>query len=489
MGVFNNFITRLCKKSYLGLNIFAFISAFVCYFSMYAFRKPFTSATYEGYTLWHVDYKIMCITFQSIGYTISKFLGIKIISELNPKRRGLWIILFISIAEISLIIFGAVPPPYNSLLMLINGLPLGMIWGLVFSYLEGRQTSEVLGSGMAISFIVSSGAVKSVGQAMLSYGVNQFWMPATAGAIFFIPLLLSVFFLESIPEPNEQDIASRTERVKMTHEERVDFCKIFAPGMILMTLFYMILNAYRDFRDNFAPELWGAFGYDDTPSIFTTSEIIVAVIVVIPIGCFMLIKDNIKTLIAYYVLIAAGMVLVGVCTIFCDSNDLKGLYFMIITGVGLYVGYVPFNSIIFDLFLATFRYKANSGFLMYICDSFGYLTSIAVLFIKNFASANLSWLDFFIYVSYAMSVAGLVIILADLAYNLIKYKRWTNSNMMPDIDHKYNKEGNNRSGGEGIDDNYDNISESGSTSSSSKSSSSSSSSSRSNSYTVSTSTT
>lgn len=434
MGHFNNIITRICNKSYIALNIIAFVAAFICYFSMYAYRKSFSASKFEGYELWKTQYKIMGITFQSIGYTISKFSGIKFISELNNKYRGIFIIGLIATAEVTLILLGAIPAPYNLIMMFLNGLPLGMIWGLVFSYLEGRQTSEILGSGMAVSFIVSSGAIKSVGQEIMKAGVNQFWMPATVGAIFFIPLLLSVFILESIPDPNEKDIASRTERVAMSHRDRIDFCKIFAPGMILMTLFYMCLTAYRDFRDNFAPELWESFGYDDTPSIFTTSEIIVAVCVVIPIAFFMFIKSKIYTFIAYYILIAAGQVLLLVCTIIIDKDKMKGLYFMIISGVGLYVAYVPFNSIIFDLFLAVFQYKANSGFLMYICDSFGYLCSIAILFVKNFANANLSWLDFFIYISYAMSIAGIVLIVLSFFYSVVKYKSWTKTPLTPDVD-------------------------------------------------------
>ena len=422
---FNNFITRLLAKNYIGLNIFAFISAFACYFSMYAFRKTFTAASYEGVQLWKVDFKIMAITFQQIGYTASKFYGIKFISELNPKYRGLWVILFIGISEVALILFGAIPPPYNALIMLINGLPLGLIWGLVFSYIEGRRTAEILGSGMAVSFIVSSGAVKSVGSHLLQAGVvNQYWMPATVGAIFFPLTIITVFFLESLPPPDEKDVAARTERVAMSGTDRINFVKTFWPGIIAMTCFYMFLTAYRDFRDNFAPELWAAFGYDTTPSIFTTSEIIVAVVVVVPIALFMFFKVQMHIFIAYHSTIIAGQVLLLLCAILSHSDKMSGLPFMIITGVGLYVGYVPFNSIIFDLFIATFKYPANSGFLQYICDSFGYLAAIIILFVKNFASPNLSWLSFFIYVSYGMSVIGIVTMICSLAYYIYKYKVW-----------------------------------------------------------------
>ena len=436
-----NCLTRLLEKNYIILNIFAFISAFACYFSMYAFRKTFTAASYEGIQLWHVDFKIMAITFQQIGYTISKFIGIKFISELNPNRRGLWVILFIGIAEVALILFGAIPPPYNALVMFINGLPLGLIWGLVFSYIEGRKTAEMLGAGMAISFIVSSGAVKSVGSQFLQANlVNQWWMPATVGAIFFPLTLLTVFFLESLPPPNQMDIESRTERVAMSHSDRIKFVKTFGPGILSMTVFYMFLTAYRDFRDNFAPELWQAFGYETTPSIFTTSEIIVAVIIVIPIALFMLIKVQMHVFIAYHSAICAGQVFLLLCAILVDKDAMSGLPFMIITGVGLYIGYVPFNSIIFDLFIATFKYPANSGFIQYICDSFGYLAAIIILFVKNFASPNLSWLSFFTYVSYGMSAIGIITITLSLIYYIYKFKVWKPLDHADQLDQTENNE-------------------------------------------------
>ena len=423
--VLNNCITRFCQKSYLGLNIFAFIAAFCCYFSMYGFRKGFTAAYYSGIKLFDVDFKILALTFQQVGYTLSKFVGIKFISELNPARRGFWIIAFITISEIGLILFGLIPSPYNCFCMFLNGLPLGFIWGLVFSYLEGRRTTEILGSGMCVSFIVSSGAVKSVGSGILKSGiVNEFWMPATVGAIFFPVTLLTVFLLECIPPPSQEDIESRTARVAMTGADRKRFIKEFFPGLFAMIIFYMFLTAYRDFRDNFAPELWSAFGYESEPSIFTISEIVVAVVVIIPIGLFMLIKEKIKIFVSYHILILCGQALVLVCSIFVQKGSMSGLIFMVTTGVGLYVGYVPFNSIIFDLFIATFKYPANSGFLQYLADSFGYLAAIIVLFIKNFASPNLSWLNFFCYISYAMSGIGLLTILISLFYYLYKFKVW-----------------------------------------------------------------
>jgi hypothetical protein len=425
MGNLDNWITALCRKNYIGMNVFGFVWAFVCYFSMYAFRKPFSAESYDEWELWHVDLKIMFVTFQTIGYTASKFCGIWIISGLNPKWRGFWIIGLITGAELALILFGAIPPPYNVIAMLLNGFPLGLIWGLVFSYLEGRKTSEILGSGMAISFIVSSGAVKTVGKTLTASGCKLFWMPAAVGAIFYIPLLIAVFCLESLPGPTAEDVASRTERVRMDGPARLAFFKTFAPGVILMVAFYTVLSAYRDFRDNFAAELWKGFGELEAPDVFTTSEIIVAVIIVIPIALFQLIDSYMWTFLAYHILILGGLLLSLICTIVLDSSGMAGLPYMIATGLGLYIGYVPYNSILFDLFLATFTYKANSGFLMYICDACGYTASIAVLFVKNFVSGDISWLAFYIKFSYAMTVIGMALVAGQFVYFYLKYRSWS----------------------------------------------------------------
>lgn len=424
MGNLNNFITRICERSKIALNIIAVLAGFLCYFCMYAYRKPFAAGIYEGYSLWGVDFKILGISLQIIGYTISKFTGIKIVSEIRPKYRGICIASFMTASEIVLIIFGLVPAPYNAIVMFFNGLPLGQIWGLAFSYLEGRKTSALLGSGMGISFIVASGAVKSVGRSLLNTGINQFWMPAAVGGIFYIPMIISVLVLESIPPPDAEDVACRTERVVMENNDRIKFCKIFGPGVGCMIFFNMFLVAYRDFRDNFAPELWDEFGYGGEPSIFSISEIIVAFVVCIPIGLFMLIKSPLHTLIAYHILIIGGSVLIGLCGLLNNSGKLPGLYYMVIAGIGLYFGYVPFNSIIFDALIAAFHYKANSGFLSYVCDSMGYLSSVVILFVKNFGSAHLSWLQFFRILSYTMTIVAAVFLTLAILFCIWKYKHW-----------------------------------------------------------------
>src|ERR1700753_3778946 len=105
--------------------------AFGAYFAMYAFRKPFTVASYADAAPVLVEYKIALVIAQVFGYALSKVAGVKVISEMPPHRRAAAILALIGAAEICLILFALIPTPWNIACLFANGLMLGMIWGLV----------------------------------------------------------------------------------------------------------------------------------------------------------------------------------------------------------------------------------------------------------------------------------------------------------------------------------------------------------------------
>ena len=146
----------LAGRQSIVFTVVAGLAGFCAYFSMYAFRKPFTAATFDVVPGWHfaLDYKIALVIAQAAGYALSKLIGVKVISEISPARRGLAILGLIGASWLALIAFALVPAPWNVAALFLNGLPLGMIWGLVFGYMEGRRVSEVLGSMLCASFIL-----------------------------------------------------------------------------------------------------------------------------------------------------------------------------------------------------------------------------------------------------------------------------------------------------------------------------------------------
>ena len=217
--------------------VFAMAAAFSTYFSMYAFRKPFAAGTYADVdavvlpVVGAVAYKTVLLITQVLGYCTSKFLGIKVISEMPPRRRALSLLACIGVAWGALLLFAVVPAPYNIPFLFLNGLPLGMVWGLVFGFLEGRRVSEALGAGLSSSYIVASGAVKSIGRwLVVDLGVSEFWMPFAVGALFALPMVFFVFLLGSLPPPSAEDEAARSPRVPMDATARRAFFWATFPG-------------------------------------------------------------------------------------------------------------------------------------------------------------------------------------------------------------------------------------------------------------------
>ena len=202
----------------------AAIAAFGAYTSMYAFRKAFAAGTFTGQQYYHVDYKVWLVIAQIIGYTLSKFYGIKFISELKAGQRAKSILILIGISWLALLCFAFVPAPYNIIFLFVNGFPLGLIWGLVFGYLEGRKSTEFMAAVLSISLIFASGFVKTVAHTLMgSFHISEYNMPFLTGAIFVIPLILFVGLLELMPPPTAEDVRLRTKRLPMDAAERKSF--------------------------------------------------------------------------------------------------------------------------------------------------------------------------------------------------------------------------------------------------------------------------
>ncbi|PHY13338.1 hypothetical protein CSW58_06440 [Caulobacter sp. B11] len=409
----------LARANPVIFTIFAGLAGFSAYFSMYAFRKPFAAATFDAVPGWTfvLDYKIALVLAQVAGYALSKMIGIKVISEINPARRAAAILLLIGTSWLALVGFALIPAPWNVAMLLLNGLPLGLIWGLVFGYMEGRRVSEVLGAILCASFIVSSGVVKSVGAwLMLTAHVDRFWMPAATGALFMPLLLVSVWGLSLLPPPSPADEAQRVKRAPMGAAERRAFLAAFGPGVALLVLSYVLLTAFRDFRDNFAAEIWKELGYGGQSGVFSASELPVAVAALAALAMLMVVRDNRRALMVIHAMIAAGFVTLGVSTLAFEAHLISPLTWMILTGAGLYMAYTPFNAMLFDRLIAFSGRVATAGFLIYLADASGYVGSVGLMLWRNFGVVSLQWLPFFIASAYATAIVGAVCVMLSAVY-------------------------------------------------------------------------
>jgi MFS family permease len=390
---------------------------------VFGFRKSFTVATFDGITVAGYSYKTILVICQMLGYMLAKFYGIKYISELRRHGRGQIIMLLTAIAWLSWLFFALVPPPYNIVFLFINGFPLGMLWGVVFSYVEGRRSTDFIGATLAVSFIFASGFVKTVGAwLMLNFGIIEFWVPFYTGLVFAGPLLLFIYLIEKIPFPDEKDIAYRMDRVPMLAEDRKNFIKVFLPGLIACILIYAFATIFRDMRDNFGAEMWKEMGFFDKPELFAKTETPITIVILILIGSMVLIKNSFKALMLSHFIIGLGFIIAGLSSYLFISQSLPPVWWMTLVGLGLYMVYIPFNSVFFDRLIAAFKHTGNVGFLIYLADSFGYVGSVGVMLSKEIFKVQLNWVTFFSNSVIWLSLAGLALTIFSSVYFYAKYR-------------------------------------------------------------------
>ena len=415
-------------------------ASFGAYFCMYAFRKPFAAAQFAGETFLGgtLELKSAIIISQVAGYALSKYLGIRVVSELAPRRHAFALIALIVWAEAALVLFAGLPRDAKVIGLFLNGLSLGMVWGLIVRYLEGRVTSELLLAGLSASFIVSSAAVKDFGRALMSGGiaelwsslplvgapvasalgrVSESWMPAITGLHFLPPFLLFVWMLAQLPAQSRRDAEERRLRESMYAPRRREFWLAYWPGLVLVISAYLLLTAYRDFRDNFAVELFEALGYPYAGNeiIITRAETLIALGVIVALAGLNLVRERRRGLIATYAVMSGGTLLLAVATAARGLGWIDGFAWMTLVGLGSYLAYVPYGSMLFDRLMANSGIGGTAVFAIYVADAVGYTGSVGMMLYKDFAAPELSRLAFFEAFTWVMAAVGTLCLLASCA--------------------------------------------------------------------------
>lgn len=373
------------------------VAAFCVYFAMYGFRKPIAAAGFDGVPdVLGIDYKTAVILAQAVGYALSKMIGVHVVSVHRPDHRARLILLLIGASWVALLLLALLPGPWGPVAMVLNGLPLGMIWGLVFSYLEGRRNSEILASILTASFILSSGVTRSAGSMMLAYGVDPFWMPAVT-ALLFAPLLLAgMMALTRSAPPDHIDAAARGARRPMDGPARRRYLRSNWIPVTALIAGYTMLAALRDLRDNFAPELWSALRHPVTPSLYAATEVPVTMIVLVGLAMLGRVRDNRRAVLVIHGVIVAGAVVLAGSMLALRAGAIGPVTGMVLTGVGIYLAYAPFSAILFDRMMALSPTPGTAGFLIYLADAFGYSGSIGLLFLRHVGGHGGDWLRLFL---------------------------------------------------------------------------------------------
>lgn len=374
------------------------------------------AATFDGMEIWGIDYKVGLFVAQLTGYALSKFIGIKFISELRNERRLPLLIGFLVAAWLAMVGFAFTPLSAGPFWLFINGMPLGMIWGIVFTYCEGRRLTEVITVILTANFIISSGIIKTIGRLTLAAGVSEQMMPVVVGMMAFPLLALAGWMLSVIPDPAEKEIVHKAARKPMSRLDKGNLLRRYALPLILFVVIYLCLTVIRDIRDNFAVEIWTEMGFGENPAIYSTTELPVTLVVLLALGALFMIRNNRKALLVNTGISLFGFILIAGTTLLHILHLLPSIPWMIISGIGLFLPYILLNGIIFDRFIANFRIIGNVGFIMYIADATGYAGTITVVLSRNFAHLNIQWLEFYHSLCLIGSGIGILLVLTLFFY-------------------------------------------------------------------------
>ena len=387
-------IRNICsnkKLSDLLFILWAGGAALLSYSLVYALRKPYTAASFEGLDFYGVDYKVAVTTIQVIGYLLSKFVGIKLISEMKRERRFRFFAAFVVMAEATLILFGLLPAPYNVLAMFFNGLSLGCMWGIIFSFIEGRRVTDMLASLLGVSIVFSSGMAKSLGLfAMNDLHIDPFWMPAVIGGVALPLLLLMGYLLKVLPKPTAEDIALRSERVVLDGQGRKALFLKYCPILTLLFFGNLLLLMLRDIKEDFLVNILDMSGQSSW--LFAQVDTVVTLVILGLFCLFTFFRSNIKALMMLFSLVIVGNAVMTYVSLHYATLQLSPIVWLFIQSLSLYVAYLTFQTIFFDRFIACFRIKGNVGFFIAIIDFIGYMGTVTLLFSKElFFSADMEW--------------------------------------------------------------------------------------------------
>lgn len=397
-------------------------TALFSYSLVYALRKPFTAAEFEGLQVYGMDYKIAVSIIQLLGYVSAKLLGIKYISELRPEGRLKFIIGSAALSEISLIAFGVLPIPYNIVALYFNGLSLGCMWGVIFSFLEGRRTTDILASIMGVSMALSSGVAKSLGlYALNQLHVSEFWMPALIGAAAFPLLCFTGWMMTRFPRPTEADIASRSERVTLNGHQRWALFRRFMPLLLLLFGANLLLTVQRDIKEDFIVciidvQTISSWAFAQIDSIATF--VLLAVFALLATT-----YNHLKVLCMLLILSTFGMGTLAFLGATEGNEHIPTTIWLFLQSLCLDIAYLSFQTIFFERFIACFKIKGNVGFFIITIDFVGYLGTLGLLLFKEFCASHIDWASFYNHMSLFIGVACCLSFIASLIYMIYARKR------------------------------------------------------------------
>ena len=127
------------------------------------------------------------------------------------------------------------------------------------------------------------------------------------------------------------------------------------------------------------------------------------------------IRNNRLALNIIYVITVLGGLLMIFSTLLYVFGYISSIFWMILSGLGLYMGYIPFTYFV-ERLIASLKVVGTTVFLIYLADSFGYLGTTVVFLVKNFSNWDISWTSMVVRTSIIVGVISVLTIVLIYRY-------------------------------------------------------------------------
>eukprot|EP00039_Didymoeca_costata_P031589 m.35565 g.35565 ORF g.35565 m.35565 type:complete len:481 (+) comp8893_c0_seq2:361-1803(+) len=387
------------------------VTASLGYMLTYFIRYPlFVLPASPDDKIGELQVKVWYSLASNVGYGVSKLPAYFIVPTVKRNHRIRLLMVLCGLMMLFTVAFWKfLPVPARILGIFLGGLPGSWVYAIVFSFFEGRMSTELLNAVLNLVIICGGALSRAVGESYLRMLDDKDWMPLAVAATL-APFSAACFiFLGLTPGPSEQDTKNKAERRVMHARERLLFLKKFAPGIVAITLCYACIISFRSLRDYFALEVYtSVLGVTPAPWVYIVADWPAGVLTSMIMVAMTHVKDNRLGLLILLGMCLSGAVIVGIST---TIYMLSGAQFVLIVGVGLglYLMWAPLPALVYDRLLAASMTPGTVMGVIFMSDCAGYVGTTALLLYKGLGSSgnDKDLEDIFIWAALALAVIGI----------------------------------------------------------------------------------
>lgn len=381
---------RLESLSRNWIAVYLGFTACLTFILVYGFLKAWTVSSWSNVrSIYGVESKTWMLIVHTVGYASGKLASLILISSISPAYRFRTLLTLPLISAYFWLLFGF--SGSNPILLVLSvfgsAFFLAPCWSLLYLYVEGRNQSDILGAVLSSSYIVGSGIARCFGQLILDHLDNdESWMPILTCGVYALPFLISALLVSWTPVPSLEEKRENSNRQPMSGRAKAQFLKRYWPGIVAMTLSFMIWTAIRDIRGCFQAELWQELhpelqGQVDS-SVFVLTEVPVTLAVLLALCCLNVMRDHRMSMVMQHALLCFGNTAMFVTQLLFQLRLISGATWFTLIGMSVYLCYTPITAMYYDRLVGALRLDGTATFMIDLSDCCGYFGTVVIMTLK-----------------------------------------------------------------------------------------------------------